>query len=69
MTMEDREQVLALVAEIVTQGSRQHTTCEMVELDARTLQRWLRPQTAVDSRRGPRTAPRNKLSQVNVSRW
>ena len=55
--------MLALVAEAVAQGSRQHTACEIVGIDERTLQRWQRPQTAEDGRRGPRTAPRNKLSQ------
>lgn len=63
MTVEDRGQVLGLVAEAVAQGSRQHTACEMVGVAERTLQRWQRPETVKDGRRGPRTAPRNKLSQ------
>ena len=37
MTVSDREQVLALVAEAVAQGARQHTACEMVGVAARTL--------------------------------
>ena len=61
--MEDRGQVLALVAEAVERGSRQHTACEMVGVAERTLQRWQRPETAEDGRRGPHTAPRNTLSQ------
>jgi len=68
VTMEDRGQVLALVAEAVAQGSRLHTACEMVGVDACTLQRWQRPQTAEDGRRGPRTAPRNNLSQSKEPR-
>ena len=63
MTVSDRRAVLALVAEAVEQGSRQHTACEMVGVAERTLQRWQCPQTAEDGRRGPRTAPRNTLSQ------
>jgi transposase InsO family protein len=63
VTVEDRGQVLGLVAEAVAQGSRQDTACEMVGVAARTLQRWPRPETVKDGRRGPRTAPRNKLSQ------
>jgi len=62
VTVEDRGQVLTLVAEAVERGSRQHTACEMVGVAARTLQRWQCPETAEDGRRGPRTAPRNKLS-------
>ncbi len=63
MTVSDRSAVLALVAEAVEQGSRQHPACEMVGVAERTLQRWQCPQTAEDGRRGPRTAPRNTLSQ------
>jgi transposase InsO family protein len=61
--VEDRGQVLALVTEAVAQGSRQHMACETVGVNARTLQRWQRPETAEDGRRGPRTAPRHTLSQ------
>ena len=64
MTVEDRGQVLTLVTEAVAQGSRQHTACEMVGVAERTLQRWQRPETAEDGRRGPRTAPRPTLSYV-----
>ena len=63
MTVEDRGPVLGLVAEAVAQGSRQHTACEMVGVAARPLQRWPRPETVKDGRRGPRTAPRNTRSQ------
>jgi putative transposase len=63
VTVSDRRQVRALVAEAVAQGARQHTACEMVGVAERTLQRWQLPQTAEDGRRGPRTAPRNTLSQ------
>lgn len=63
MTVEDRRQVLALVTDAVAQGARQHAACEMVGVAARTLQRWPRPETAEDGRRGPQTAPRHTLSQ------
>lgn len=63
MTVSDRRAVLALVAEAVEHGARQHTAWEMVGVAERTLQRWQCPQTAEDGRRGPRTAPRNTLSQ------
>ena len=63
MTVSDRSEVLALVAEAVERGSRQHAACEMVGVAERTLQRWQCPQTAEDGRRGPRTVPRHTLSQ------
>ena len=62
MTMSDRSEVRALVTEAVAQGARQHMSCELVGVAARTLQRWQRPETAEDGRRGPRTAPRHTLS-------
>jgi putative transposase len=63
VTVEDRGQVLALGTEAVAQGARQHTACEMVGVAERTLQRWQRPETVEEGRRGPRTAPRHTLSQ------
>ena len=48
MTVEDRGQVLALGAEAVAQGARQHTACERVGVTERTLHRWQRPHTAED---------------------
>jgi len=39
VTLSDRRQVLALVAEAVGCGSRQRTACEMVGVAERTLQR------------------------------
>jgi hypothetical protein len=62
VTVSDREQVRALVAEAVGQGARQHAACEMVGVAARTLQRWQHPETAEDGRRGPHTTPRHTLS-------
>ena len=62
MTVSDRSAVLALGAEAVAQGARQHTACKLVGVAERTRQRWQLPQTAEDGRLGPRTAPRNKLS-------
>ena len=63
VTVSDREQVRALVADAVAQGARQHTACERVGVAARTLQRRQCLETAEDRRRGPRTAPRHTLSQ------
>ncbi len=62
MTVSDRSEVLALVAEAVERGSRQHAACERVGVAERTRQRWQLPQTAEDGRRGPRTVPRHTLS-------
>jgi transposase InsO family protein len=62
VTVEERGQVLALVTDAVDRGARQHTACAIVGVAERTLQRWQRPETAEDGRRGPNTVPRNTLS-------
>jgi transposase InsO family protein len=62
VTVEERGHVLALVTDAVDRGARQHTACAIVGVTERTLQRWQRPETAEDRRRGPTTVPRNTLS-------
>jgi len=58
----DRSEILALVTEAVDRGTRQHMACAIVGVAERTLQRWQRPATAEDGRRGPTTVPRHTLS-------
>jgi len=62
VTSVDRAQILALVAETVSDGSRQSKACDVIGINERTLQRWHLPKTAEDGRHGPITVPHNKLS-------
>lgn len=57
--------ILKLIAEARTAGARLAPCCEVIELDVRTVQRWLKhgPDGGEDRRRGPKTPPANKLSQ------
>ena len=57
--------ILELIAEARAAGARLGPCCEVVELDVRTVQRWLKhgPDGGEDLRRGPKTPPANKLSQ------
>lgn len=57
--------ILELIAEARAAGARLGPCCEVVELDVRTVQRWLKhgPDGGDDLRRGPKTPPANKLSQ------
>jgi len=64
VTSADRVQVLSLVAQTVADGSRQDKACEVVGVDVRTLQRWQKPATIEDGRRGPTTVPRNKFTVI-----
>jgi hypothetical protein len=65
-TFEQRQILLALISEARKDGARQHQACELIGLDARTIQRWRHPQgqlgdlRIVDKRRI--TVPANKLS-------
>ncbi len=44
-------------------GARQSRCCEVLSLNARTLQRWRRSKDGSDGRRGPTSEPANKLSR------
>lgn len=56
--------IIELVTEARANGARLGPCCEVLELDPRTLQRWLKhgPDGGEDGRHGPRTVPANKLS-------
>ncbi len=54
--------ILALVKEATDAGARLEKACEVIELRARTLQRWRSQDVGEDRRRGPLTSPGNKLS-------
>lgn len=55
--------ILGLVEEAVQSGARQSKACEVINISARTLQRWRNQNVGEDRRRGPLTEPRNKLSE------
>jgi len=57
--------ILELIAEARESGARLRLCCETIELDIRTVQRWLEngPEGGNDKRRGPATSPGNKLSE------
>jgi putative transposase len=54
--------ILALVKEATDAGARLEKACEVIEMRARTIQRWQSQNTGEDRRRGPLTSPGNKLS-------
>lgn len=57
---EDRKNILILIDEAVASGCRKAPACAVFEIDERTIQRW--QLCALDQRRGPLTAPANKLT-------
>lgn len=60
--------MIALVDEAVGGGARREEACEMLELSARTVERWRASKGGEDGRRGPKTQPSNKLSEVERKR-
>ena len=54
--------ILGLIDEAVFAGARQSRACEIVGMDARTLQRWRRQGIGEDRRTGPNRAPGNRLT-------
>jgi len=54
--------ILALVKEATDAGARLEKACEVIEMRARTIQRWQSQNTGEDRRRGPLTSPGNKLT-------
>jgi transposase InsO family protein len=51
------------IDEAVQAGARQSEACKLLGLDPRTVQRWQAQEGGDDRRRGPASAPRNKLSE------
>jgi putative transposase len=56
--------ILEAITTGLSQGARLETVCERVGVSARTVQRWRNPELAEDRRAGPRTTPKNRLSDA-----
>jgi putative transposase len=52
------------VAEAEEAGARRHKACTVLGISVRTLQRWEGEPTRGDQRRGPKSKPKNSLSEV-----
>lgn len=56
--------VLESVEECTAAGARRQEACELLGLDARTVQRWRADSDGADRRKGPKHSPSNKLSRA-----
>ena len=56
--------ILTLLDDAMAAGARQSETSKLLGLDERTVQRWRTADGGEDRRRGPNTAPRNKLTDA-----
>jgi len=55
--------IVELITEATASGARQQTACDAMGLDPRTVQRWRMSKASTDLRSGPKTRPRNALSE------
>jgi len=62
----DRRQAVALIEEAVAAGARQQKACEILQISARTFQRWTQGEGVTCDRRpdAQRPVPANKLSEA-----
>jgi len=60
--------ILGLVDEAVAAGARQSRACAILDLPARTVQRWKKQGIGEDRRAGPKRPPANKLSALEARR-
>lgn len=54
--------ILELLDKAVQDGARRSKACEVLGLPARTIERWRGQKGGEDQRKGPQSAPGNKLS-------
>ena len=53
-----------MVAEAVEAGARRHKACTVLGVSERTLQRWEKEPKGGDQRQGPKSKPKNSLSEA-----
>jgi putative transposase len=59
----DRWTSMDLAKEAVTGGARRKRVCEVMGISVRTMERWEKEPEKPDQRRGPKTVPKNKLTE------
>ena len=60
--------ILEALDEAVAAGARLWRACQVIGLSMRTVQRWRELGGGDDRRRGPKSAPHNKLSEAEVDK-
>jgi putative transposase len=65
---QERTEIVAMVAQARASGARQSQACEVLDLSAKTLQRWAQPDNLLDGRLEAKHEPRNKLTVLERQR-
>lgn len=60
---EEREQIIVWVKEAVAQGARQSQACKIINMSAKTYQRWCNSTSKQDGRLTAKNSPPNKLNE------
>jgi len=64
----ERKEIMALIEEAKDAGARQSTSCKIVGISPKTLQRWNRPDNEQDGRIEAKHEPVNKLTELERQR-
>ena len=62
ISKEDKIQALDLISEACENGANQKTSCNILGISPRTIQRWKRSRDLKDKRINRKNKPHNKLS-------
>jgi len=62
--VEDRRRCIELVGEAAEAGARRNEACKILGISLRTLQRWEKEPKREDRRQGPKSEPKNRLSEA-----
>ena len=62
-SQQERQMILELIDQAVSNGTRLHKVAEIVGLSTRTVIRWRKSDVGCDRRNGPRQSPANKLTE------
>lgn len=65
---QERQVILSLLDEAQAAGARLKPACEVLGIDARTIQRWREVGGGEDGRHGPKGRPGNQLSKAEQKR-
>ncbi len=66
--IDERLEIISLVEEAQKAGARQKMACKVLNISCRTLMRWKEADGGEDGRNGPKSAPANKLSDMERKR-
>jgi putative transposase len=68
MSVEQKDQIIRCVHQACSDGARQRLVCDIVGINAKTLQRWVKADSLADKRQTAIKHPTNTLSELEQAR-